>query len=359
MEERNDVIDQAVSAFNLPSGTPMQYAPVIQETDASLLRSEDVPPRSFTPRHIAATATQQPYKYSTVKNTRMFPLGTQDGTCRPAHYQCEFPHCIHVLPMQDLINHFELSHLRFAHLNEPLRMVCPGCEAFYTYSSDRCPQCFVPSLVERLYGQYFSEVPTTSMQPETDAVSSGLSGYGPYSGQGPNWPQYQAPGSYSPNDGFGYYNNFPCGASPSYGGGHWYFTANSALSQFKRSLLSLPSLSLRLVRSIACRRKYAAALMITVTISLVLGYTKYNCIVSNLVQLMHGVTSVSPSKLPAIGVIVASVAFGLHRIVVDAYHSNGIRRGGWLSRCALDVFNVACGRRQEEGPRHELGHARS
>jgi hypothetical protein len=361
MEERDDVVGQANGVFDLPPNTPMPYGSGIHETTASLLdNSEGVSPPSLAREDTIIAPVQSPHNYIILKKRRMFPLGTRDTIFGRAYYNCEFPNCVAHLPMQDLISHFEFDHLRFQHLDNPLRMVCPGCDRFFAYSTDQCLACFSDGLVEKLYGRYFPDAPTIGPQPGSGAVHSGMSFFRSFGGQGHGWFPYQDFSSFQGSSGSGYNNNFQYGSSGS-SGGSYYSNTKVVLAQFKRSLLSLPMLPLRLFRSLVRRRKYVAALVIAATVSLILGYQKHNWIVLNLAQLTHGVPTVSASKLPVIGVVCASVAFGLHRIVVHATRANGIR-SGWLSRCALSVFNVACGRRRPEWPGttgYELGHSRS
>jgi hypothetical protein len=361
IEQRDDVVDQANGVFNLPPGTPMPYGSGIHETTASLLDdSEGVSPPLFTREDTVVPAVPAPNIYSTTKEELMFPLGSRENVFEAAHYSCWFPECVAILPMQDLISHFE-SHLRFQRLDDPLRMVCPVCDTFYKYSTDQCLACFVPSggLVEKLYGRYFPKVTRIGLQPK-GGVHSGFSSFWPSGGQGHSWSPYQGFNSNPWNNNFGYHSHYQHGSSGSRGGSY-YSNTRSALAHFKRTLFLLPIRSLRFFRSLIGRPKYVAALVIAATVSLVLGYKEHHWIVSNLAQLTHGVPIASPSKLPAIGVIVASVAFGLHRIIVHATRANGIR-SGWLSRCALNMFNVACGRRRPEWPgttSYELGHSRS
>lgn len=360
IEQRDDVVGQANGVFNLDPGTPMLYGSGIHETTASLLDdSEGVSPASYTREDTVVPAVPAPniYSYSTIKEDLMFPLGSRENFFQPAHYSCWYPGCAAILPMQDLISHFE-SHLRFQRLDNPLRMVCVVCDIFYTDSTDQCWTCS-GGLVELLYGRYFPKVTRSGLQPE-GGVHSDFSFLWSSGSQGHSWSPYQGSSSYPCNNSSGHNNHYHNGSSGS-PGGSYYSNTRSALAHFKRSLFSLPILIRRLFHSLFRRRKYVAALVIAATVSLVLGYQEHNWIVSNLAQLTHGVPTVSPAKLPVIGVIVASVAFGLHRIIVQATRANGIR-SGWLSRCALNMFNVARGRRRPEWPAvtgYELGHSRS
>jgi hypothetical protein len=362
IEERDDVVDQANGIFDLPPGTPMPYGSGIHETTASLLdESEGVSPSPFIRQDTVVPAVPAPNSYSTIKDDLMYPLGSREIVFEPPHYSCWFGDCVEILPMQELISHFQV-HLPFQRLDDPLRMVCPGCDTFYTYSTDQCLRCYVPSggLVEKVYG-YFPNVTTIGLQPAGGAVQSGFSSFGSSGGQGHGGSPYQGFSSFPWNTGYDQ-NSYQYGSSES-PGGSYYSNTRSVLAHLKQSLFLLPIGSLRFFRFLIRRRRYVAALAIAATVSLLLGYRtkKHNWIVSTLVQLIHGVPTVSPSKLPVIGVIVASVAFGLHRIIVHATRANGIRNG-WLSRCALSVFNVACGRRRPEWPGtagHELGHSRS
>jgi hypothetical protein len=230
------------------------------------------------------------------------------------------------------------------------------------YSNDQCLACYTQSggLVEKLYGRYFPDATTIGLQRESGAVHSGFSSSWSSSSSDPNSSSYQGSSSNSRYNSYGCGNNYPYGSSGS-PGGNYYSRARSVIAQCKRSLFSSPILSRRLFRTLLRHRKYVAVLILTATVSLILGYKEHNWIVSTIAQLTHGVSVVSPSKLPLIGVVLASVAFGLHRIVVSATRAGGIRTG-WLSRCALSIFNVACGRRRAEwsGPTgYELGHSRS
>ncbi len=361
MDQRDDVVDQANGIFNLPPSTPMPYGSIIQETTASLLdNSEIVSPPPFPREDNVVPAVPGPNIYSTVKDELMFPLGSREDMLEPAHYSCWFPECVAILPMQDIISHFE-QHLRFERLDDPLRMVCLSCDKFYNYSNEQCLTCYTApgGLVEQLYGRYFPDTTTIGIQLESGAVQSGFPSFWPSGNQGHSWSSYQS-SSYSQNNVFGSHNNYQNG-SPGSPAGSYFFKVRSVVGQCKRSLFSSPILPKRLFRSLIRRRMYVVALVVAATVSLILGYKEHNWIVSNLAQLTHGVSTVSPSKLPFIGVVLASVAFGLHRILVQATRANGIRNG-WLSRCALKMFSVACGRRRPEWPgatTYELGHSRS
>jgi hypothetical protein len=354
---REDVVDQANGVFNLDSGTPMLYGSRINETNASLLDDSDSPP-PVTREDTVVPAVPASNIYSTVNDELMFPLGSRMNFFDPAHYSCSFLECGAILPMQDLISHFE-THLRFQHLDDPFRLVCPECDTFYSYPTIQCA-CSggLMDLVEKLYGRYLTKVADDDLQLAGGASLSGFSSFGPSGVQGYGGSSYQGFSSFPWTAGY-YQNSYQYGSSGS-PRGSYHSNSRSALAHFKRSLFSLPILTQRLFRSLVRPRKYVAALVIAATVSLVLGYKEHNWIISKLVQLTHGVPTVSPSKLPVIGVIVASIAFGLHRIIVHAARVNGIR-SGWLSRCALNMFNVACGRRPEwpGTTGHELGHSRS
>lgn len=357
MEERNEVLHQATNAFNLPHGTPTPYEPIIQETTASLLNPEDVIPGFLAPLDTLTAAGQPPYIYSILWETPMLLLGVRDYSFSPAHYRCEFPDCDKVLPMQYLISHFEIDHHPFEHLNDPLRMACLGCGRFYAYSNDECQSCPGLPLVENLYGRHIPGEPTMVILPENGVLYSGVSTFATPGIQNSNVPSYQG-SSLLPNYGLDHYGTSPYGFSGN-PAGSYYSTAGSAISNLKDGLLSLQVLPLYLFSPLVRRCGYIAAFVIAATVSLVLGYKNHNWIVSNLVRLTHGIPDISPSELPSIGVMFASIAFGLHRIIVHAYRANSIRRGSRLYRCVLSVLNVACGRWRPEWQGYELGHSRS
>jgi hypothetical protein len=341
----------------------MPYGLGVHETDASLLEnSEGVSPSSFMRENTIVPDAPVPSIYDTYKDELMFPLGSRENMFEPPHYSCWFPKCVQTLPREELISHFTRHHLRFERLNDPLRMVCPVCDKFYMYSNDQCLACYTQSggLVEKLYGRYFPDATTIGLQRESGAVRSGFSSFWSSGSPDPNSSSYQSSSSNSRYNSYSCGNNYPYGSSGS-PGGNYYSRARSVVAKCKRSLFSSPLLSRRLFRTLLRHRKYVAVLILAATVSLILGYKEHNWIVSTIAQLTHGVSTVSPSKLPLIGVVLASVAFGLHRIVVSATRAGGIRTG-WLSRCALSIFNVACGRRRAEwsGPTgYELGHSRS
>jgi hypothetical protein len=361
IEARDDVIQQANTVFGL-SGTPTTYSPDINESVASLLgNSESVSSHSFMREETIVPDVPAPSIYSTFKDELMFPLGSRETMIEPAHYSCWFPECVRILPMQEFISHFE-HHLRFQHLDDPLRIVCPVCDKFYTYSNDQCLACYIPSgrLVEKLYGRYFPDATTIGLQQESAAVHSGFSSSWLSGIPGPSRSSYQGQSPYPQNYIYGCSNNYAYGSSGNLKPSN-YSKAELILAPCKRSLFSWPLLSKRLFRSLLYYRKYVTTLVLAATISLILSYMEHDWIVLTITQLTQGISTVSPSKLPFIGVVVASIAFALHRIVVRATRAGGLRTR-WLSRCALNIFNNACGRRRPEwtgATTYELGHSRS
>jgi hypothetical protein len=81
IEDLGEVIDQATSVFDSPPDTPMPYAPVIEETEASLLG-----PRSVLYSDTSPAVAQLAYGYSTPVISRPLLLGTRDDTLRPPYY---------------------------------------------------------------------------------------------------------------------------------------------------------------------------------------------------------------------------------------------------------------------------------
>jgi hypothetical protein len=136
-----------------------QASGIVQLTSSQDLNNSStnckVASASFTREGPLVPDVSAPNIYSTMKEALMIPLGSRENVFGTAHYSCWFPECVAILPVEDLISHFEF-HFRFQRLDDPLRMVCPVCDSFFSYSTDQCLACFVPpgGLVEKLYSRY-------------------------------------------------------------------------------------------------------------------------------------------------------------------------------------------------------------
>jgi hypothetical protein len=330
IKEHDDVISRANRVLSLPPSTHMPYSSGFSKRTGPLLNNEDsVSSYSFLQKATTVPDTPVPCTYSTIKDELMFPLGFRENMVTPASYSCGFPGCVQILPMQELISHFE-HHLSFQHLGDPLRMVCPQCDKFHANSNDWCIECFTPSsrLVENLYGRYFPYSTKKGLHWESGTAYSGYSSFRSSGGPNPRLSLYKGSSSNSWNNSYDDRNNDPYGSSGS-PGSNYSSGARSIVARSKRCLFSLPTVSRRLFRAFLRYRKYFVVLIVAATMSLILGYKEHNWIVSTIFELKNRASAVFPSKLFFIGVVLASIAFAFIRTKLRLKSYNRTTRGEW------------------------------
>jgi hypothetical protein len=373
---RHEALDQATNAFGVPPAPPLPYGSVIQETTASLLDpslATSTRPR-LRPGPIDENVVLHT-RFSTDKSVRMFPVGKRDDTLSPFQFKCEYRGCAHTSDLESLLVHFEAVHCRFARLPDPFRMVCPTCERFHVLPSAQCCPRVGPSVVERVYGLFLPDTPIVDFSINAGPVPSSGFGLGLSRLYGMNSLPYSGGQSllgyvghiHGHGHGHGLYNNCrsgacmdstdrcrsssPCPLSSSSG------SMKARLFKKFSPCISFITFPFRKLRQLARGRRYTVAFTAAVLISILFGH---DWILSKLTRRPSAIPAVSNLNLPFVGVVFMSIAFVLHRFVVHAHRYTGARPGSWFSRCAIKMFNVACGRPTEPGRlAYELGHSMS
>jgi hypothetical protein len=149
-------------ATDLPPSTPTTHGSGLQETNASPQKGPNGTLTWLLNHRDAVAADVSGHKiYNTAKTASMFILASRKDMNGPALYSCCDLNCTALLPMPDLLSHYEVHHKHYRRLDDPLRLVCRMCEAFYTCASDECLECYVPSggLTEALYGEFLPDMP--------------------------------------------------------------------------------------------------------------------------------------------------------------------------------------------------------
>lgn len=352
-EARDRVVNQATNFFDVPFAPPMLYGSGIQETTASLLDHSGVTqPRSRADESGTIANVPSP-PFSTLSLPGMFPFGMRDDTFGPNQYKCEWKDCPYTAPEEDLILHFEIAHICFQRLRYPLRIVCLPCGSFHTQLSVQCCLGIGRTMVEKVYGLYLPDEYSGPVS-ENGAIHSGLSGFESVNGQGNYFLHDQTNGSLQGNSGYPYCDDSRSGGSLC--AGSPYYSLRSMANYWKKGLSWL-SVPYRLLRRFARGRRYTVAFIVAIAISLLFGH---DWILSKLARFNGRVPNLPHLNLPVIGIVVMSLAFAVHRFIVHVhFYTGGSRRGSWLSQCALNMFNVACGRTLESIEPYELGDSRS
>jgi hypothetical protein len=357
-ESLDVVVDRVNNVLDMPPAIPTLYGRDIRETDAVLLERHgmDSPRPPIPSFSINAENAPPRIYYSTLRLDRMFFFGLEDGESVTALYKCQFPGCTVILPTLPLASHYDSDHHRFEQLHDPLRVFCQRCNHFHNRRIDRCSRCTSTDIVEGVFGRFIF-----STDDQDGMVVGGLSDYVPFRNQHQHSSGNAGSSSFMQNSGgFGSYSNCWTGPASTLGGfgySHSSTIANYFQQKFRKSVFYL-TLPYRLLRRLFRSRRYFLVYICGALLLLATGYEMHDWLLSKTPRLMNAVSPTSRNHIPRLGVALAFVAFKMHRIIVYAQHTSGGHCGGWLSQCAINMFNKAYGRQPPTQAEYELGPAR-
>jgi hypothetical protein len=313
----NNAVNLTDDVFGLAAQEePLPYASRIEESSEALLEpdiereSNSTPTQGFAlpiePRAQAYFPESYGYQYSTLRYDEMFYFGewTDSGSVGMNGYLCAFPapcdHITYAVPALKL--HYVSEHFPFTEMPNPLRMVCPSCETFYSHSVVSCPQCPWATPVLRVYGLCGPQI---HVEPPSEKVSSGIP---PSTHQA--WGVQQNFSDMKQDSG-GYDHNSATWNRSSHG--------SSGSNSIYRSLVTFLDAILFWVsyfRFPQCQyRLFATAILGITSVFGLISLERYDWISAKLSPLLHNLFSIFGPNFPILCILVASIAFILLRLL--------------------------------------------
>jgi hypothetical protein len=319
-----DVMNQADRAFDIRSPAGSYYTPRIQDSTNSLLD-----PEPSDPQGVETSGNS----YSIQQYDEMLLVGERADNPASSHsgfklYKCSFVAGCD-FTFQDpnsLLDHYSAYHILLKRLpDSPLRLVCPGCDTFYSSfysfpngrcSNNKCP-CPLPPK-EKVYGGYDFPLPDSASR-GAGGMHAGVSG----TDQGGN---LQQPAGYgwgssliSPNQftDLQYNGGFGGGGSMNGGGWDWGYTLPHFQLGISTRIVSLSNCR-RTISELIRVRKYSFIFAFATLLSLLISLQSHAWI---MILSSHVHALLTSQNTSVIGLAVMSFAFCVHRFLQFAFSS--------------------------------------